>query len=113
MFDRVRGRSVSNPAELPRHKSYTEDERTSALPMDDQELIKKLEELENKQWADKALAEIRSQIKVYEYQVVFKTEEQGFFGAIEEFSSAGYMIIPSTTLFQSDVFLVLMRRDKV
>jgi len=81
--------------------------------VNDQELVKKLEELENKQWADRALAEIRSQIKVYEYQIVFKTEEQGFFGAIEEFSAAGYAIIPSTTLFQTDVFLVLMRRDKI
>jgi uncharacterized membrane protein len=80
--------------------------------MDDQELVKKLEELENKQWANRALAEIRNQTKEYEYQIVFKTEEEGFFGAIKEFSSAGYVILPDTTLFQSEVFIVLMRRDK-
>jgi hypothetical protein len=80
--------------------------------MDDQELAKKLEELENKQWADRALAEIRSQTKEYEYQVIFKTEEEDFLGAIKEFSSAGYVILPDTTLLQSEAFIVLMRRDK-
>jgi hypothetical protein len=80
--------------------------------MEDQELVKKLEELENKQWANRALAEIRSQKSEYEYQIIFKTEQEGFFSAIKEFSSAGYVIIPGTTLFQSDVFLLLMRRDK-
>ena len=80
--------------------------------MDDQELVKKLEALENKQWANTALAEIRSQTKEYEYQIIFKTEEEGFFSAIKEFSSAGYAILPGTTLFQSEVFIVLMRRDK-
>ena len=80
--------------------------------MEDQELVKKLEELENKQWADRALAEIRSQTKDYEYQIIFKTEEEGFFSAIREFSSTGYTILPGTTLFQSQVFLVLMRREK-
>ena len=80
--------------------------------MDDQELVKKLEQLENKQWANRVLAEIRSQMKEYEYQVVFKTEEAGFFSAIKEFSSAGYVILPGTTLLQTEVFIVLMRRDK-
>jgi hypothetical protein len=80
--------------------------------MNDEELVKKLEELENKQWANKVLAEIRSQMKEYEYQIVFKAEEEGFFGTIREFSSAGYSILPGTTLFQTNVFLVLMRRDK-
>ena len=61
---------------------------------------------------NKVLAEIRSQMKEYEYQIVFKTEEEGFFGAIKEFSSAGYVILPGTTLLQSEVFIVLMRRDK-
>ena len=73
--------------------------------MDDHELVKKLEELENKQWANKALAEIRSQTKEYEYQIIFKAEEEGFLSAIKEFSSAGYAIIPDTTLFQSEVFI--------
>jgi hypothetical protein len=81
--------------------------------MDDQELVKKLEELENKQWANKVLTEIRSQMKEYEYQIVFKTDEESFFGAIREFSSSGYVILPGTTLFQTSVFIVLMRRDKV
>jgi hypothetical protein len=80
--------------------------------MDDQELVKKLEQLENKQWANRVTAEIRSQMKEYEYQIVFKTEEAGFFNAIKEFSSAGYVILPGTTLLQTDVFIVLMRRDK-
>lgn len=80
--------------------------------MDNQELVKKLEELENKQWADRALAEIRSQTKEYEYQIIFKTEEEDFLGAIKEFSSAGYVVLPDTTLLQSEVFIVLMRRDK-
>jgi len=80
--------------------------------MDDQELVKKLEELEDRQWADRALAEIRNQSKGYEYQIIFKTEEDGFFNAIKQFSSAGYVILPGTTLFKSEVFLVLMRRDK-
>jgi len=78
--------------------------------MDDQELVKKLEELENKEWANRALAEIRTQTKEFEYQIIFKTEEEGFFGAIKEFSSAGYSILPGTTLFQDEVFIVLMRR---
>jgi len=82
------------------------------LPMNDEELVKRLEEIENKQWAKKALAEIRSQTKEYEYQIVFKTEEESFFGAIREFASAGYYILPGTTLFQTEVFIVLMRRDK-
>jgi hypothetical protein len=81
-------------------------------PMDNQELVKKLEELEDKRWADRALAEIRSQAKEYEYQIVFKTEEVDFLGAIKEFSSAGYTIMPDTTLLQSEVFIVLMRRDR-
>jgi hypothetical protein len=80
--------------------------------MDDPELLKKLEDLENKQWASKALAEIRTQMKDFEYQIVFKTQEEEFFGAIREFSSAGYLILPGTTLFQSGTFIVLMRRDK-
>lgn len=80
--------------------------------MNDEELVKKLEELENKQWASRVLGEIRSQMKEYEYQIVFKTEEQGYFDAIKEFSLAGYSVLPDTTLFQSDVFIVLMRRDK-
>ena len=57
--------------------------------MQDQELLKKLAEMENKQWADKALSEIRSQTEDYEYQIIFKTEETGFVSAIAEFSSAG------------------------
>jgi hypothetical protein len=81
--------------------------------MDDQELVKKLEELENKQWANKVMTEIRSQMKEYEYQIVFKTDEESYFGAIREFSSSGYVILPGTTLFQTNVFIVLMRRDKV
>jgi hypothetical protein len=81
--------------------------------MDNQEMLKKLVALENKEWADKALAEIRSQTNDYEYQIVFKTEEKGFFSAIAEFSSTGYAVIPGTTLFQSEVFIVLMRKDKV
>jgi hypothetical protein len=81
--------------------------------MDDQELVKKLEGLENKQWATRVMNEIRSQMKEYEYQIVFKTEEEGFFGAIKEYSSTGYAILPGTTLFQTGVFIVLMRRDKV
>ncbi|MDA4117988.1 MAG: hypothetical protein OK455_06555 [Thaumarchaeota archaeon] len=81
--------------------------------MENPELLKKLEALENKQWADRALAEIRSQGKDYEYQIVFKTEQKGFFSAIAEFSSTGYAVIPGTTLFQSEVFIVLMRKDKV
>ena len=80
--------------------------------MDNPELVKKLEALENKQWADRALAEIRSQSKEYEYQIIFKTEEEDFLGAIKEFSSAGYVVLPDTTLLQSKVFIVLMRRDK-
>jgi hypothetical protein len=80
--------------------------------MVDQDLLKKLEALENKQWADRALAEIRSQKDDYEYQIVFKTLQDEFFGAIKEFSATGYSIIPGTTLFQSDVYIVLMRRDK-
>lgn len=80
--------------------------------MDDQELVKKLEQLENKQWANRALAEIRGQSKEYEYQIILKKEEESFFNAIKEFSSAGYTILPGTTLFQSEVFIVLMRRDK-
>jgi hypothetical protein len=80
--------------------------------LEDQELLKKLAELENKHWADKALAQIRSQKNDYEYQIIFKTEEAGFFNAIAEFMSAGYAIIPDTTLFQNDVFVVLMKRDK-
>ena len=80
--------------------------------MQNQELPKKLAELENKQWADKALAQIRSQTNDYEYQIIFKTEEAGFFGAIAELTSAGYAIIPDTTLFQNEVFVVLMRREK-
>ena len=94
-------------------KYYTYDMIGYRAPMDDQELVKKLEELENKQWANRALAEIRGQTKAYEYQIIFKTEEEGFFSAIKEFSSAGYAILPGTTLFQSEVFIVLMRRDKV
>jgi hypothetical protein len=81
--------------------------------MDDQELVKRLEELENKQWANKVLTEIRSQMKEYEYQIVFKTDEESYFGAIREFASSGYVILPGTTLFQTNVFIVLMRRDKV
>lgn len=81
--------------------------------MDDQELVKKLEELENKQWATRVMNEIRSQMKEYEYQIVFKNEEESFFSAIREFSSTGYVILPGTTLFQNNVFIVLMRRDKV
>jgi len=81
--------------------------------MDDQELVKRLEELENKQWANKVMTEIRSQMKEYEYQIVFKTDEESYFGAIKEFSSSGYVILPGTTLFQTNVFIVLMRRDKV
>lgn len=81
--------------------------------MDDQELVKRLEELENKQWANKVMTEIRSQMKEYEYQIVFKTDEESYFGAIREFSSSGYVILPGTTLFQTNVFIVLMRRDKV
>jgi hypothetical protein len=73
----------------------------------------KLAELENRQWADKALAEIRSQSSDYEYQIIFKTEEVGFVSAIAEFSSAGYTIIPDTTLFQNEAFIVLMKRNKV
>jgi hypothetical protein len=80
--------------------------------MDDQELVKKLEEVEDRQWADRALSEIRNQSKGYEYQIIFKTQEDGFFNAIREFSSAGYTILPGTTLFRGEVFLVLMRRDK-
>jgi len=80
--------------------------------LEDQELLKKLAELENKQWADKALAQIRSQTDDYEYQIVFKTEETGFFSTIAEFMSAGYAIIPDTTLFQNEAFVVLMKRDK-
>ena len=52
-------------------KSYTRDEIVYVAPMIDEELVKKLEELENKQWADRVLAEIRSQMKEYEYQIVF------------------------------------------
>jgi hypothetical protein len=81
------------------------------FPMNDQELVKKLEELENKQWANKALAEIRGQSKEYEYQIILKKEEESFFNAIKEFSSVGYTILPGTTLFQSEIFIVLMRRD--
>jgi hypothetical protein len=80
--------------------------------MDDQELLKKLGDLENKQWANRAQAEIRSQTKGYEYQIVLKTEEEGFFSAIEEFSSMGYDVLAGTTLFQSELFVVIMRRDK-
>jgi hypothetical protein len=80
--------------------------------MYDQELFKKLEEVENKQWANRALAEIRTQSKEYEYKIVFKTEEEGFFNTIKQFSSMGYVILPGTTLFQSKTFIVLMRRDK-
>ena len=80
--------------------------------MDDQELLKKLEDLENKHWASKALAEVRTQMKDFEYQIVFKTQEEEFFSAIKEFSSAGYLILPGTTLFQSGTFIVLMRRGK-
>jgi len=43
---------------------------------------------------------------------VFKTQEEEFFSAIREFSSAGYLILPGTTLFQGGTFIVLMRRDK-
>jgi hypothetical protein len=81
--------------------------------MEDQELVKKLEEIENKQWANRALAEIRSQTKEYEYQIIFKKEEEGFFSTIKEFSSTDYVIVPGTTLFQGEVFIVLMRRDKL
>jgi hypothetical protein len=81
-------------------------------PMDDQEIIKRLMELENKQWVNGVLAEIRSQMSEYEYKIVFKTEEEGFFRAIKEFTSAGYFILPGTTLFQRGVFIVVMRRDK-
>ncbi len=72
---------------------------TRLAHMDDQELVKKLEELENKQWANKVMTEIRSQMKEYEYQIVFKNEEEGFFSAIKEFSSTGLRILPGTTLF--------------
>ena len=75
-------------------------------------MVKTLDELENKQWANKVMTEIRSQMKEYEYQIVFKNEEEGFFSAVKEFSSTGYTILPGTTLFQTDVFIVLMRRDK-
>jgi hypothetical protein len=80
--------------------------------MDDQELFKKLEELENKQWTNRALAEVRSQAGDYEYQIILKSEEEGFFSAIKEFSSMGYFILPGTTLFQGELFVVIMRRDK-
>jgi hypothetical protein len=80
--------------------------------MDDQELIKQLEDLEDKQWASKALAEVRTQMKDFEYQIVFKREEEEFLGAIKEFSTAGYLVLPGTTLFRSEIFIVLMRRDK-
>jgi hypothetical protein len=80
--------------------------------MDDQELVKKLEKLENKQWVNRALAEIRSQTGNYEYQIILKNEEEGFFSAIQEFSSMGYFILPGTTLYQGEVFVVMMRRDK-
>jgi hypothetical protein len=80
--------------------------------MENQELLKKLAELENKQWADKALAQIRNQANDYEYQIIFKTEEASFFSAIAELTSAGYAVIPNTTLFQEEVFVVLMKRDK-
>ena len=99
---------------MPRssRKFYTYEEIEHLARMEDQELLKKLAELENKQWADKALAEIRSQTNGYEYQIIFKTEEAGFVSAIAEFSSAGYAIIPDTTLFQYEVYVVLMKRDK-
>jgi hypothetical protein len=80
--------------------------------MQDQELLKKLAEMENKQWADKALSEIRGQTEDNEYQIIFKTEETGFVSAIAEFSSAGYEIIPDTTLLQNEVYVVLMKRNK-
>jgi SOS-response transcriptional repressor LexA len=80
--------------------------------MANQEQLKKLAELENKEWADRALAEIRSHTNDYEYQIIFKTEEAGFFSAIAELTAAGYSIIPNTTLFQNEAFVVLMKRDK-
>jgi hypothetical protein len=81
-------------------------------PMDDQEIIKRLMELENRQWVNGVLAEIRSQMSEYEYKIVFETEEEGFFTAIKEFTSAGYFILQGTTLFQRGVFIVVMRRGK-
>jgi hypothetical protein len=80
--------------------------------MDDQELIKKLLELENEQWVNGALTEIRSQLTEYEYKIVFESEEEGFFGAIKESTLAGYTILPNTAHFQNKVFLVLMKREK-
>lgn len=80
--------------------------------MDDQELVKKLEELKNEQWVSGVLAEVRSHTSEYEYKIIFKTEEEGFFSAIKEFSSEDYIIVPGTTLFQSEVFIVVMRRDR-
>jgi len=80
--------------------------------LDDQELIKELGELEDKQWANRALAVVRSQMKECEYQIIFRTEEEGFFSAISEFSSTGYDILPGTTMFKREIFIVIMRRDK-
>lgn len=80
--------------------------------MDDKELIKKLGELEDKQWANRASAEVGNQIKEYEYQIILKAEEESFFSAIKELSSTGYAILPGTTLFKREIFAVIMRRDK-
>ena len=80
--------------------------------MDDNNLLKKLEDLKDKQWASKVLAEVRTQMNDFEYQIVFKTKEDEFFGALRDFSSAGYEVLPGTTLFQNGTFIVLMRRDK-
>ena len=82
------------------------------MALEDPDFLKKLADLENKQWASKALAEVRSQMKDYEYQVVFKTKEEDFLRAIRDLSSAGYNVLPSTTLLQNETYIVLMRRDK-
>jgi hypothetical protein len=101
------------PSETSWRKSYTRAKIISLVPLDDEELIKKLGELEDKQWANRASAEVRNHMKEYEYQIIYKTEEEGFFSAISEFSSAGYVILPGTTLFKREIFVAIMRRDKV
>ena len=81
--------------------------------MEDQELLTKLGEIENKQWTNKVRAEVMGQEKQeYEYQIVFRTREEDFFDSVREFTSAGYFALPETSLFQKDRFIVLMRRVK-
>jgi hypothetical protein len=80
--------------------------------LEDMELVKTLDELENKQWASKVMSEVRTQMKDFEYKIVFKSKEDEFFGTIKEFASTGYDILPGTSLFQNETFIVLMRREK-